>query len=116
MVGYSGRARKRRACREPVVTRVRRFPMCSPTVIESALASVSRREAVGLAVGLFACALTGASPRAAAGRRAEKRTIAADNVLDLTHVLSPAFPIWPGGAPIKVTNTATLAKEGYFAN
>src|SRR5262249_56268150 len=82
--------------------------------VESARAGVSRREALGVAAGLFA-ALTGASP-AAAQRPAEKRTIAADNVLDLTHVLSPAFPIWPGGVPIKVTNTATLAKEGYYGN
>jgi kynurenine formamidase len=85
-------------------------------VIESALAGLSRREALGLAAGLFAT-LAGAS-RAAAERPAEKRTIAADNVLDLTHVLSPAFPIWPSpvNVPIKVTNTTTVAKDGYYAN
>jgi kynurenine formamidase len=90
--------------------------MCSPAVIESALAGVSRREALHLAAGVFAGALTGPSRGAASERAAEKRTIAAGNVLDLTHVLSPAFPIWPGNAPIKVTNTATLAKDGYYAN
>jgi kynurenine formamidase len=37
-------------------------------------------------------------------------------VLDLTHALSPTFPIWPGNVPIKVTNAATVAKEGYYAN
>ena len=37
-------------------------------------------------------------------------------MLDLTHALSPTFPIWPGGVPIKVTNIATVAKAGYFAN
>ena len=86
--------------------------MCSPSVIESALAGVSRREAFGVAAAILA----GALPCASRGTAAENRTIAADKVLDLTHTLSPAFPIWPGNAPIKVTNTATPAKDGYYAN
>jgi kynurenine formamidase len=92
--------------------------MCSPSVIESALAGVSRREALGLAAGIFAGALTFASRGAAADHLGESRTIAAGNVLDLTHPLSPAFPIWPSPVnfPIKVTNTATIAKDGFYAN
>src|SRR5262245_18142418 len=90
--------------------------MCSPSVIESALAGVSRREALHLATGLFAAALPCVSRGAASERTSEKRTIAVGNVLDLTHTLSPTFPIWPGGLPIKVTNTATVAKDGYYAN
>jgi kynurenine formamidase len=92
--------------------------MCSPSVIASALAGVSRREALGLATGIFAGTLAFASPVAAADRSGVNRTIAADNVLDLTHPLSAAFPIWPSPAnfPIKVTNSATLAKDGYYAN
>jgi kynurenine formamidase len=87
-------------------------------VIESALAGVSRREALHLAAGLFAGVLSGASRAAAADRPDEKRTIVADKVLDLTHTLSPAFPIWPSpvNVPIKITNTATVAKDGYYAN
>ncbi len=90
--------------------------MCSPAVIASALAGVSRRQALHLAAGAFAGALARPSRGAASGGAGEKRTIAAGNVLDLTHALSPAFPIWPGNAPIKLTNTATVAKEGYYAN
>src|SRR5262249_11233046 len=92
--------------------------MCSPSVIESALAGVNRREALGLAAGVFAGALTFASRGTAADRPGEGRTIAAGNVLDLTHPLSPAFPIWPSATnfPVKVTNTATLTKDGYYAN
>jgi kynurenine formamidase len=90
--------------------------MCSPSVIASALAGVSRRDALHVAAGILAGALTGASRSAAAERRGEKRSIAADKVLDLTHILSPTFPIWPGNVPIKVTNTATVAKDDYFAN
>jgi kynurenine formamidase len=90
--------------------------MCSPSVIESALAGVSRRDALHVAAGMLAGALTGAARGVAAERPGGRRTIAADNVLDLTHPLSPTFPIWPGNAPIKVTNTAKVAKEGYYAN
>src|SRR5262245_24163259 len=94
----------------------RRFPMCSPWVIASALSGVSRREALHLAAGTLVGALAPASRGAAAGRTRDRRVLAADNVTDLTHALSPAFPIWPGNVPIKVTNTNTLAKDGYYAN
>jgi kynurenine formamidase len=90
--------------------------MCSPSVIGSALAGVSRREAFHLAAGTLVGALAPAARGAAAGRPRDKRVLAADNVADLTHALSPAFPIWPGNVPIKVTNTRTLAKDGYYAN
>ncbi len=89
--------------------------MCSPSVLASALAGVSRREALHAAAGALAGARACASCGATAPRR-RPRAVAADHVLDLTHPLSPAFPIWPGNAPIKVTNTATLAKQGYYAN
>src|SRR5262249_6214797 len=100
------------------VSSVRSVSMCSPSVVASSLAGVSRREALHLAAGLFGGALTCASRGAAADRPREKRTIAADNVLDLTHALSPTFPIWPSPLyfPIKVAKTATLEKDGFFAN
>jgi kynurenine formamidase len=90
--------------------------MCSPSVIQSALAGLNRREALHLAAGLFAGAAAPASRVADAGRVSEKRTIAAGKALDLTHTLSAAFPIWPGNIPIKVTNTAKTAKDGFYAN
>jgi hypothetical protein len=92
--------------------------MCSPSVIESALASAGRREALRLTAGVFAGALTCASRGMAADRSDESRNIAATNVLDLTHPLSSAFPIWPSPVnfPIKITNTATVVKDGFYAN
>jgi kynurenine formamidase len=92
--------------------------MCAPSVIESALAGVSRRDALRLGAGAIAGALVCSSRAAAADTAGPKRTLAADNVLDLTHVLSPAFPIWPSpiNIPIKITNAATIAKDGFFAN
>ncbi len=90
--------------------------MCSPSVIESALAECSRRDALHLAAGLFAGALPLASRGAASEISSKKPTICADNVLDLTHPLSPAFPIWPGNPPIQLTNTAKVARDGFYAN
>jgi kynurenine formamidase len=92
--------------------------MCSPSVIESALAGVSRRDALHLAAGLIGGALAGVPRLTAAEQPREKRTIAADHVLDLTHTLSPAFPIWPSSInfPIRITNAATVAKDGFYAN
>lgn len=91
--------------------------MCTPAVIESALAGVSRRDALGLAGGLLAAALPFAS-RGAAAEPAAKQFFAADHVLDLTHTLSPSFPIFPAPTnfPIRITNTNNLSRDGYFAN
>ena len=88
--------------------------MCSPFVIEVALTGVNRRQAFHYAAGAF----VGATRLAAADPPRPKRTIAADHVLDLTHPLSPTFPIWPSAVnfPIKITNRATVAKDGFFAN
>jgi kynurenine formamidase len=92
--------------------------MCSPSVIESALAGISRREALHVAAGLFAGTLTCAAPAMASDGTGENRAIAASKVLDLTHTLSPAFPIWPSPTnfPIKVTQATSVAKNGYYMN
>jgi kynurenine formamidase len=103
--------------------------MCAPSVIEAALAGMSRRDAIHFAAGVvagaacFSCA-TGASCSAHDGPNDEpppaapaaKRTISAGHVLDLTHTLSPTFPIWPGNEPIKLTPKSTFAKNGFYSN
>jgi kynurenine formamidase len=90
--------------------------MCAPHVIESALAGLNRRDVLHLATGFFAAALPGASRAAAAS--GEKPATTAANVLDLTHTLSPTFPIFPAPAnfPIRITAATTMAKDGYNSN
>lgn len=99
--------------------------MCSPSVIDAALADMTRRDALyfaaGTLAGAIACAgnASGATPRQPSEPRNQpdsKRTFTAGKVLDLTHTLSPTFPIWPGNEPIKVTNKVTFAKAGFYAN
>jgi kynurenine formamidase len=92
--------------------------MCAPGVIESALAGVSRRDALCVAAGVFAGAVSGSPRGATAEQPAAKQVIAADHVLDLTHALSPTFPIYPAPTnfPIRITNATTMAKDGYFSN
>ena len=92
--------------------------MCAPSVIQCALAGLSRRDAIHVAAGMVAGAMVYANGGGASGQQLAKRNIGADNVLDLTHTLSPTFPIWPGpnNVPIKVTNVSTVAKNGSFAN
>jgi kynurenine formamidase len=85
---------------------------------------MTRRDAVYFAAGALAGAAASAGSAAASPRPpgeprtqpATRRVIAADKVLDLTHTLSPAFPIWPGNEPIKLTNKSTVAKAGFYAN
>ncbi len=103
--------------------------MCAPSVIEAALAGMSRRDAIHFAAGVVAGAAcvsctTGAncsvhdSPNDTAppGTPAVCRTIRAGHVLDLTHTLSPTFPIWPGNEPIALTNKSIFANDGFYAN
>lgn len=100
--------------------------MCSPSVIDAALAGMTRRDAIYFAAGTLAGAVVCAGHASATGsglpasssaaRLDAKRTIPADKVLDLTHTLSPTFPIWPGNEPIKVTNKITFDKTGFYAN
>jgi len=103
--------------------------MCAPSVIEAALAGMSRRDAIHFAAGMVAgavacvtcsagvvCATHDSSADEPPPARGGKRTINADKILDLTHTLSPTFPIWPGNAPIKITNKGTFAKNGFYSN
>lgn len=41
---------------------------------------------------------------------------AASRLVDLTHVLHPSFPIWPGEAPIEIAPVITFEKDGCSVN
>ena len=92
--------------------------MCAPSVIQTALAGLSRRELLQVAAGLVA-GTTFAPPALKAADEPAVRSIGLSKVMDLTHTLSPKFPIIPIPGltfPIKITAIATLEKFGVYVN
>ena len=111
--------------------------MCSPLVMGRVQGAVSRRRLVGAAAAGGAAALLaglapatgtarqatpGASPVASPGASPVASPIAAvlpggfTAVRDLTHVITPAFPVFPGYIQFERTELATIAADGFYAN
>lgn len=44
----------------------------------------------------------------------QPKTLSYRRVVDLSHAISPAIPLWPGDPPVEFTTVASLDKEGYF--
>src|SRR5205807_2340157 len=92
--------------------------MCAPSVIQTALAGLSRRELLQVAAGLAAGTAL-APPALKADEEPAVRSIGMSKVVDLTHTLSPKFPVIPIPGltfPIKITAIATLEKLGVAVN
>ena len=114
--------------------------MCSPRVTASVQAAMSRRQflgrvgAVGAAVGLGAgvpavgraarqeatpVAGLGGTPSATPAPRPLATPVAAggfSRVQDLSHVITAAFPVFPGFRAPEVTNLFTVEDDGFYAN
>ncbi len=92
--------------------------MCAPSVIQQVGQELSRRQLLRLAAGALAGAVvSGSTGRAlAASPSSSARRLEFEHVADLTHVLSPDFPVFPGFEPMKVTNLVTVKANGYYAN
>jgi kynurenine formamidase len=63
---------------------------------------------IGVACGSSSTSST--SPTAATAQN----TIAYSRVVDLSHVISPQIPLWPGDPHVVFTVVATMAKDGYY--
>jgi len=88
--------------------------MCAPDVLAAVQERLGRREFLkwgGAAAAAGALAGCGGGVAGGAGVPLRVR-----NVQGLTHTLNSAFPIWPGFAPIQVTNVRSFEKDGFFAN
>jgi kynurenine formamidase len=86
--------------------------MCTPAIVVQATRDLDRRGLLRAAGAAAAVAFTAGTsvaqqPPAGTGR-----------VADLTHPLTPAFPLFPspGNTPFRKTPIAGYAKDGYFAN
>lgn len=86
--------------------------MCSPGVLRHVHQALSRRDLFKLGAGTALAAALPAGP----ARAQETRTLRLTNVQDLTHTLSPSFPVFPAYEPMRVTKLFDVAADGFFAN
>ena len=86
--------------------------MCAPFVIETVRRNLSRRQFVGaVAAGAVS------APRPASAQQPALRLPKGFRaVVDLTHVHSPALPVYPGYKPMQVRPRTTIAQNGYANN
>lgn len=86
--------------------------MCAPKVMDVVNKRLSRRDLFRLG-GMSAAAL-------AVGGRARAQTspttLSYSNLADLTHTLSPAFPVFPGFNQMEKTTLVTVEDNGFYAN
>jgi kynurenine formamidase len=88
--------------------------MCPPNALAALQCpDLSRRGF--LKFGLGAAAAVAALPLGAAQAATVRRTTFSQ-VADLTHVLGPGFPAWPGSAPFTITQAVSYEKDGYYGS
>ncbi|NTW04262.1 MAG: cyclase family protein [Oscillochloris sp.] len=89
--------------------------MCPPKTLAAMQSpDVSRRNLLKFSLGAAATALA-ALPLGTSHAAGVRRT-SFSNVADLTHVLGPNFPLFPGAAPFEVHQAVSYEKEGYYGN
>lgn len=92
--------------------------VCAPSVIQRVSLELTRRDLLRAGAALAAGTLAASSAgrvRAAASGPATRR-LEWSHVADLTHVLSPDFPVFPSFEPMKLTNVFKVERDGFFAN
>jgi kynurenine formamidase len=68
---------------------------------------------VSAVVLLAACGSSGSTASSSAAPAAAK-TIGYSRVVDLSHVISPRIPLWPGDPKVVFKVVATMKKDGYY--
>lgn len=86
--------------------------MCAPYVIDAVRRDLSRRSFVGI---VAACAAGRPMP-ASAQQKPLRLQKGFRDVIDLTHTLSPALPVYPGYKPVQVRPRTTITQNGYANN
>lgn len=87
--------------------------MCGPEVVETVHRRIGRRALFG---SLGAAALTVAGARAVRAEPVVTAAIPAGRMIDLTHTLSPAFPVWPGNECFSMHPVAVYEFGGFLVN
>ena len=84
--------------------------MCVPAALEVFRSLLSSPDSLSW-IGMGFAAVAGRSPA-----RRTVRPIKVSHVVDLTQVLTPEFPSWPGYPSLEILNTHNIAQHGFFAN
>ncbi|HEY8445651.1 MAG TPA: cyclase family protein [Thermomicrobiales bacterium] len=102
--------------------------MCSPEIIAKVRQEISRRRFISGAGALGAAAMVGALGRGAGAARAQEGTPVASplatpvlpsgftQIVDLTHVHGPNFPMFPGAQQMRIDVLVTIEENGFFKN
>jgi kynurenine formamidase len=102
--------------------------MCGPVVMAAVRAEMNRRGLFGAAgATVLAGAVGGRSVSAArqgatpvsgsSGTTGGTTTIAQfSSIVDLSHTITPDFPLFPGGTPFELTSLQTFEADGYYGN
>lgn len=85
--------------------------MCAPVVMSSVYEGLSRRKFFGTVAG---CAASAATVNAQPGPRRLAKGFR--TTVDLTHLYSPALPVYPGYNPVRIRPRFTIAQNGFAAN
>ena len=90
--------------------------MCTPIIIESVRAEVSRRGFLTALGGAAAAAAVSAPAAALAQQKPVRLPKGFRDVHDLTHTFSPRTPVFPAFKPVQIRPKFSIAKDGFFAN
>ncbi len=83
--------------------------MCVPAALEVFRSLLSSPDSLSW-IGMGFAAVAGRSPA-----RRTVRPLKVSHVVDLTQILTPEFPSWPGYPSLEILNTHNIAQHGFFA-
>lgn len=86
--------------------------MCGPQVMDHVKNVLGRRDVLRLGTAAAAASVLGTGR----AQTAAPRTLPLGRIADLTHVLSPKFPVFPGFDPMTMRTIVTVQKDGFYAN
>ncbi|MFQ5990226.1 MAG: cyclase family protein [Candidatus Methylomirabilales bacterium] len=84
--------------------------MCVPAALEMFQSLLSSPDSLTW-IGMGFAAVAGRSRAVRTGK-----PVRVSHVVDLTHVLTPDFPSWPGYPSLGMLNTHSIPRDGFFAN
>lgn len=88
--------------------------MCSPKIMSDVYERIRCRDVqVGRRslFGVLGAAAVGVAIAPTLAAEASASPVDADSIVDLTHVLTPQFPVWPGSRPFEMRPVATITSD-----